>query len=56
MQDTLAVALMDEIGDLARYQKLTKAVREQQPERAAKLARELLDAGFQGVVRFVGGL
>ncbi len=56
VQDSLAVALMDEIGDLVRYQKLAKAVREQQPERAAKVARELLEAGFQGVVRFVGGL
>jgi GntR family transcriptional repressor for pyruvate dehydrogenase complex len=56
VQDAAAVAIMDEIGDQARYQKLAKAVREQQPERAGKVARELLDAGFQGLTRFVGGL
>lgn len=56
VQDAAAVAIMDEISDLARYRKLDKAVREQQPERAAKVARELLDAGFEGLSRFLGGL
>jgi GntR family transcriptional regulator, transcriptional repressor for pyruvate dehydrogenase complex len=56
VQDAAAFAIMDEIGDRARYQKLVKAVREEQPERAAKVARELLDAGFQGLTRFLGGL
>lgn len=55
VQDTLSAGMMDEVGDLARYQKLVKAIREQQPERAAKVSRELLDAGFQGVVCFLGG-
>jgi len=56
IQDAAAKALMEEIGDLARYQKLTRAVRAQQGDRAAKVARELLDAGFQSVVRYLGGL
>ncbi len=56
VQDAAAKALMEEVGDLPRYQKLTRAIRAQQPERAAKVARELLDAGFQGVVRYLGGL
>lgn len=56
VQDAAAKALMEEIGDLPRYQKLTRAIRAQQSDRAAKLARELLDAGFQGVVRYLGGL
>jgi DNA-binding FadR family transcriptional regulator len=56
VQDAAAAALMDEIGDLPRYHKLAKAVREQQAERAAKLARELLDAGFSGLTRCLGEL
>ena len=56
VQDAAAKALMEEIGDLPRYQKLTRAIRAQQSDRAAKVARELLDAGFQGVVRYLGGL
>jgi DNA-binding FadR family transcriptional regulator len=56
VQDALAVGLMDELGDATRYQKLARAIREQQPERAGKLARELLDAGSTGLARFLGGL
>lgn len=56
VQDVAAMALLDEIGDLTRYQKLARAIRQQQPERAAKVARELLDAGFQSMVRYLGGL
>jgi len=56
VQDAAAIALLDELGDVVRYQKLTRAVRGGQSDRAAKVARELLDAGFQGVVRYLGGL
>jgi DNA-binding FadR family transcriptional regulator len=56
VQDAVASSLLDEIGDLARYQKLLTAIREGNAKRAHKLASELLEAGFASVVRYLGGL
>ncbi|MDQ3036624.1 MAG: FCD domain-containing protein, partial [Myxococcota bacterium] len=54
IQDLIAPALIDELGDRKGYEALVRAVESGDPVRARRAAQRLVDSGERGLLRVLG--